>query len=130
MAKTTPRVFQQQMVHYLRKAVVFAANNTATFVGTLPGGAQILDGIVNITTVYNGTAPAISVGLTATTYSDIIAVADVTTTTLGSYRGAILTTGDLISTDSDVYARFTQTGTAATTGAAVVVLTYAVNNDG
>ena len=133
MAKTTPRVFHQQMVHYIRKTVNFndTGIGTSVYAGTLPNGAQIIDAVTNVETAFNaGSTNVLTAGITGAGYTDIIGSADVTEATPGGYRAAILTAGTKMAADSDVFVRYTQTGGAATTGKATIVITYAVNNDG
>ncbi len=133
MAKTTARTFHTQQVHYLRKTVNYNDNavSAGVYVGTLPSGAQILDAVVQVATAFNaGSGNTLGVGITSTAYVDIIATGDVTLGTTGGYRAAILTAGDIMATDSDVYARYVQTGSTASAGAATITITFAANNDG
>lgn len=133
MAKTTARSFPLQMVHYLRKTVNYndTGVSTGVYMGTLPSGAQVLDVIANVRTAFNaGSGNSLSIGVTSTAYTDILATADVTLATTGGYRGSILAAADRMASDSDVYIRYTQTGSTASAGVVDCVLTYAVNNDG
>ena len=133
MAKTNPRQFHLQAVHYLRKTVNYndTGVSTGVFMGTLPAGAMVTDIVANVRTAFNaGSGNSLSVGITSTAYTDILATADVTLATTGGYRGTILAAADRMATDADVYIRYTQTGSTASAGVVDVVLMFAANNDG
>ena len=116
-----------QQTHFLRKTVNFGDTNIATGVkmGTLPLGAHILQTSVHIRTVFNAaTTNVLTVGTNSTAYDNMINAAAVAEGTLGYTVAApnadiVYPTGDL-----DVFAKFTQSGTAATTGQADIVVTY------
>lgn len=132
MALKNPRSFHTQQIHYLRADVSFDTANIATgvIIGTLPSGAQVVDAVVNVTTAFNAaTTNVLTAGTVGASYDNIVGAADVTEGTTGGYRAAILTAGRQVAADTDVYARYTQTGTAATTGKATIVIAFAVNND-
>lgn len=129
-AGTTARQLPIQAVHYLRRNISFAdgASNIYT-VGIIPAGALILkptSGIF-VSTVYNaGTNNNLIIGttsggnelLTATAMTSTVFTAVNTTT--GVFR---------VSVDTTIYATHALTGTAATTGAGVVVIAFIPNND-
>jgi hypothetical protein len=129
------RQFHTQQTHYLRFPVTFNEANIATGVvkGTLPAGSQILDIGVNITTAFNaGTTNVLVLGSTAGG-TNIATNAETVPGTLGFKR---CTTGCALSplaaplsADTDVFAQYTQTGAAATAGAATIVIAYIPNND-
>lgn len=123
-----------QHSQFMRKTVNFGDGGIATGVklGTLPKGAFITGCDVEVITAFNaGTTNVLTVG-TLATGNEIVAAADVTEGTPGNYTMATLAKGRSFAAaaDVDVYIRYTQTGTAGTTGQANVVLTYAPNNDG
>ena len=122
----------QQQVNYLRKTVNFNDTGISSGVGHpfyLPAGAQILFTTVNIVTAFNaGTTNVLTVGQNSSSYNDIVAAGDVNEAVAGStmvLRGADLN----ITGDVQVFAKYTQTGGAATTGVANIVIAYAPNND-
>lgn len=131
MAQTTPRQYHTQQVHYLRKVVNFNDTGISSGVrmGTLPSGAKILFTTVHVETVFNAaTTNVLTVGQNSSSYNDMVAAGDVneaSATGTMVLRGADLT----LSSDTDVFAKYTQSGTAATTGKAVIVVAYAPNND-
>lgn len=125
--------FQQQ--HYFRKLVNFndTGIGTGVYVGTLPAGAQIVSTNVNIITGFNaGTTNVLTWGMNGpTTNNNMCAAGDVDETATGLTLGIKPTGTALVplAADSDLYAMFTQTGTVATTGQAVLICHYIPNND-
>lgn len=99
-------------------------------VGTLPAGAQIVDCIVRVTTAFNAaTTNVLIVGTSSGSNADIVAAADVNEGAAGTTvveRGQDLA----FSSDTPIYVKYTQTGTAATTGAAVITITYVATTNG
>lgn len=94
--------------------------------GTLPAGARILDVVVEVITVFNAvTTNVVTVGTNSTSFNNIVAAADVNEAATGATRvdrgigGSIARAADI-----DVYAMYTQTGTAATTGKAEITIAY------
>ena len=99
-------------------------------VGRLPTGAQIISCIVRITTAFNTTTTnVLTVGTSAGSNADVISDADlsegVVGTTVGT-RGCDLT----FTADTSIYVKYTQSGTAATAGSAVITLLYAPDANG
>lgn len=94
--------------------------------GTLPSGAQIMSCLVRVAAAFNAaTTNVLTVGTASGSDADIVAAGDVDETLAGTaviYRGCDVT----ISADTTVYVKYTQTGTAATAGAASIVLTYCI----
>lgn len=129
----SPRVLHTQQVHYFRKRVNFNDANVANgvLVGTLPTGAMVIDAVVKVITAFNAaTTNVLTAGTNSASYDNIIGAADVTEGTPGGYRAAIATAGATsYAADTDIFAKYTQSGTAATTGQADIVITYVPNND-
>lgn len=129
---TDARDFKQQMVHYMRRTIAFDTFQIDTAntvkVGTLPAGAVILEGIVKVNTAFNaGTTNYVNVGID--TDDDAIVDQDDVDLTAeerqSSYRGSDLT----LATAEDVYVTYTQSGNAATTGEAEIIVLYIPDND-
>lgn len=131
------RLFATQQVHYYRVVVNFNDPNisTAQKFGALPSNAYIQDVQVEIQTAFNaGTTNNLSFGTTSTA-TELVAVADLTggggasigtqVTRINRGLGRSLTA----SGDTTLFAKYTQTGSAATTGKAVFVITYIPDND-
>ena len=105
--------------------VVFG-NATAVTIGTIPANAQITSINIDTTTAFNaGTTNTMTVGTAA---SAAAYVATTAVTALG--RASVATTGvysawpTVGASDVTLTATFSQTGTAATTGAAIVTVLY------
>ena len=102
------------------------SNASAVSIGTLPANAQIVNINIDTTTAFNAaTTNTVTVGKTGT------AAAFVATTSVTSTgRASVATTGvysawaDTGSAELDAIVTFSQTGTAATTGAARVTIVF------
>lgn len=101
--------------------IIGASANTA--VAVIPANSQIVDCILNVTTVNNDTnAAAVTVGITGNTNAFLPSTS---VKSLATTRGTIETVGtDVGSTDIQVNAYFTATDGDGTTGAATVTVTY------
>jgi hypothetical protein len=101
-------------------------NATAVTIATIPAGAQIQNIHIDVTTAFNaGTTNTVTVGTSAS------AAAYVTSTSVGTLgRASVATTGvysawaNTGSSDVSATITFSQTGTAATAGAARVTIIY------
>lgn len=128
------RVLHTQQVHYFRKRVNFndAGITAGVLMGTFPAGSMVLDAVTRVNIAFNAaTTNVLTAGTNSTAYDNIVGAGDVTEATPAAYRAAIATAGaGVYATDTDVFAKYTQTGTAATTGQADIVITYVPNNDG
>ena len=124
------RQYALQTVHYLRKAISFNDGASAvTTVGRLPAGAAVLRGHAVVTTAFNaGTNNNIDVGIAAasTTYTSALAL---TSAGVKPFTGLATSANAVLAADTDVIVTMGLTGTAATAGAAVIVIEYVVNND-
>lgn len=129
------RQYHMQMLHYLRLAVAYnttgiATADTVKFPNLIPAGAEILFTKVKIVAAFNAaTTNVLTVGTSTGSDADIVGASDLDEGTIGStivYRGAGLT----FASPTILYAKYTQTGTAATAGSAIVIVVYAPNNDG
>lgn len=133
-AGSTARQFHTQQVHYLRKTVAYNTTNIANGIkmGTLPAGAKVIDAVVHVTTAFNAASTnVLTAGTNSTSYDNIVGSGDVTEGTPAGYRASVTTAAaQTLSADTDVYVKYTQTGTAASTGAATVIITYVPDNDG
>lgn len=138
-AGTDARELPFQAVHYLRKGITYNETGIGTDatvkVGTLPAGALVLFTLVKVTTAFNAaTTNVIDVGIS----SNDDALVDGGTTGNGdgdvdatATGGTIVWRGldESISADTPIYVTYTQSGTAATTGAAEIVVAYVPDND-
>lgn len=117
-----------QNVHFLGRDVTYATVGIGTAdtvkVGRIPAGSFLCDCKVRITTAFNAaTTNVLTVGQNATADTDIVAAGELNEGVTGVtvvLTGAALT----FANDTDIYVRYTQTGTAATAGAATIIVTY------
>ena len=101
-------------------------NATAVTIATIPAGAQIVNINIDVTTAFNaGTTNTVTVGTSAS------AAAYVASTSVGATgRASVATTGvysawaNTGTSDVSATITFSQTGTAATAGAARVTIVY------
>lgn len=131
---TTPptlpaRVHTTQQVHYHRFAVNFNDVNISAPTnpsGRLPLGAIIHDISVDIETAFNaGTTNVLTIGTTTASANEIVAAADVNEGATGYTRVSTGLGGSLCrSAEQNIYAKYTQSGTAATAGKAHVCIQY------
>jgi hypothetical protein len=141
----SPRVLQLQTIAHFRKTVNFNDANISAGVkiGALPQGAYIVGIRCYVTTVFNaGTTNVLTIGTTPTG-SDILAggtTANINCNpgstgnqTLAAAAGIGLAVAAGTPTGSnggfDIFVRYTQTGTAATTGQVTYIIDYIANDD-
>lgn len=119
----------RQLVNSLKKTVNFNDAGIATgvaFDNSLPQGSFITQVLCEIVTVFNAaTTNVLTVGTVAAAYNNIIAAGDVNegatgVTAVATGLGRSLTAAG----DVTPFAMYTQTGAAATTGQAVIVILY------
>lgn len=126
---TNARQDPRQVLNTLKKIFNYNDPGIATgipFDNYLPQNAFIENVLTEIVNAFNaGTTNVVTVGTVGTAYNNIVADADVTDGTPAVYpstigRGRSLTaSGDVLP-----YVKYTQTGTAATTGQGICVIFY------
>lgn len=123
-----------QTVCYIRKKVTFADAGVSGGVPVewLRKGSVILESYVVVQTAFNAaTTNVLTVGTNATAYDNIITNAQSVPGTTG-YKLNLTPTGTAsgpLAADSQVFVKYTQSGTAATTGEAYVVITFVNDKD-
>jgi hypothetical protein len=131
-----------QQVCYSRVTINFNDPRIATGVwyATLPKNAFILTIDAQVVTAFNAaTTNVITVGATAASANEIVA-SGITAGTPGIYHlttaaglGMQVTNSPTFQTAINgsvpIFVKYTQTGTAATTGICTIVITFAKNND-
>jgi hypothetical protein len=133
--RTIPaRVGPDQQVMYYRLTINFNDQNigAAQQFGTLPANAYIVWIDAYVSTAFNaGTTNVVTIGTTKASANEIVA-SGITAGTPGVYHltsaaglGLAVTTG----VSPTLFAKYAQTGTAATTGAVTIVIAYIPNND-
>jgi hypothetical protein len=134
-AGTVARQFHTQQVHYIRKGIVFGDNGVAKVIGTIPAGSQILNTIsgVFVTTAFNaGTSNVLDIGTTANDdlYGTDIALGTKAFVALDEAATATDVNTWYVAADTTFTCTPALAGTAATAGAAEVVIAYLPDNDG
>lgn len=100
------------------------ASPFTVLLGTIPKGAIIIETLVNVITAFNaGTTNVLEVG-TAGSAAQLVAAADVNEASATPQR----VSKDIaeLTADTKYFAKYTQTGTAATTGKARVTINYVI----
>ena len=133
------RYFGYQMTHYYRLTINYNDANisTAQAFGALKQNAFIKSIDCHTTVAFNaGTTNVVTIG-TTTGATELIAASGGSTTSITTSPAGVqhLTTaagiGLLATSDADhtLYAKYAQTGTAATQGSVTCLIAYAPNND-
>lgn len=119
----------RQVLNTLKKTVNFndaGISSGLAFANSLPLGAFITGTWVAIVTAFNAvTTNVLTVGTNSTTYNNLVAAADVDEATIATTQ-VLRGIGPTIAASAAItpYVKYTQTGTAATAGQAVVLITY------
>lgn len=116
-----------QQVHFLRREFTFANDGQVLTIGTVPAGASILKPLsgVQVNTVFNaGTNNFLDIGTSANDdlYGTDLSLATATFVPLDEAVSETMTA------ETTFIATVDLTGTAATTGEAVVIIAYATKN--
>lgn len=122
--------YHQNLVHYLRKEVNYndLGITTGVVIGRLPANAQVTQALARVRTTFNaGTTNVLTVGTNAANYDNILGTADIAEGSVGNNIAPLANLQEVLS-ETDVFVKYTQTGTAATQGKAVIHIAYTVNN--
>lgn len=129
------RLLRTQQEHYYRFTVNYNDAGIASAVkfGRLPSNAFISQIDCQVTTAFNAaTTNVLTVGYNATPNGQIIASGDLNEAS-ATYQNMTSAAGLGVAATSageiDLYAKYTQTGAAATAGAATCVIHYVPDND-
>ena len=133
-AATTARQLATQQVHYLRCGITFADNGVAKIVGIIPAGAQIINltSGVYIREAFNaGTSNVLDIGTSADDdlYATDLALGTKAFVAIDEAATATNVNAWYVTVDTTITATVALSGTAATTGAAEVIINYIVDND-
>lgn len=145
-ASYPPRAAQTPQVNYIRKTVNFNDAGIATGVmfASIPVNSYILSVSVQIVTIFNAvTTNVLTFGTTLANANELAGSGDINeaatgvnsaTVGLGTSltQTATAAVGNVTPAEGGVgiFAKYTQTGTAATAGKAVFIMTYIPDNDG
>ena len=113
--------YMMKEIHYNTTGI-----GTGVVLGKLPKGARIHSCVVNVETAFNASGTnRLVIGTNSTSFNNSANTTDIQEGTVGgyaAYRGGALA----FTADTDVKIKYTSaTGTAASTGKAVVILAYA-----
>lgn len=124
-AGTSARQFHTQQVHYLRSLFNYNDSDVASRkIGTIPAGSNILRTNYVISTAFNaGTTNTISVGFTSSG-TDLVNAQAAGSATANTVTQAPSGKALVGTTDQDIYAYVSMTGTAATAGVGEVIVEY------
>ena len=126
------RELPSQTVHTYRATVNYNDPSISSGVqfGSLPASASIVDVQVEIVTAFNAVTTNVLTFGTTTTATEIVNAGDVNEGATGVTKvtrglGKSLTASGV----TPLYGKYTQTGTAATAGVAIITILYVPNND-
>jgi|SRR5688572_14999841 len=122
--------YHQNQVHFLRKEVNYNDPGIATgiVIGRLPANAQIVQALTRVRTTFNaGTTNVLTIGTNASNCDNIFGTADIAEGAAGNNVAPLANLQEVLA-EADVFVKYTQTGTAATQGKAVIHVAYTVNN--
>lgn len=127
-----PRQPHTHQVPYMRAAVAYNTANIGTAgkvpLGTLPAGAIVTFGLIKVGTAFNAaTTNVLKIG-TADDDDAVLGAADVDET-VAATTVTWAAAGYKVSVATPLFVTYTQTGTAASAGAADIVLFFVPNND-
>jgi len=121
----------EQQVHFVRFTVAYDEVGISSGVqkATLPSGAVIIGTDVYVSTTFNANSTnVLTVGSNSTQLDNVVASGDVTEGSATTLTKDVSPTGTALgplTADTTIYGKYTQTGgTAATSGAAVVIIKY------
>jgi hypothetical protein len=139
MATNTTPVFPpvrrdpRQVPNTLKRTINFndADIAAASFANSLPQGAVITDVIVEVVTAFNaGTTNTLTVGTVSAAYNNMVASADLpgngsASLTVGATK-VMRGVGRALTAAADItpFAKYAQTGAAATAGQAIITIVY------
>jgi hypothetical protein len=130
---TTARQAHVQQVGYCRFVVNYNDPGISVGVGKqyLPAGAIIIGTDVLVTASFNANSTnVLTVGVNGTTANNIVGSADVNEASVQIFQNISASATLPLTADTQVYAKFAQTGaTAATSGKAYVIIKYIPDND-
>jgi len=133
MVAPTPRLYSQQMMHFLRKRITFANYGSVVTVGTIPAGASVVGGGVHIVTAFNSSGTdLLDIGFIGSTTDDNAYATQLTLAAVGwIVLDELATTTNIQQTvDTTVTCTPAQSVADATAGVADVIIWFIPNTDG
>jgi hypothetical protein len=126
------RQYHTQQLAFLRRSFAFNTPLIGTAgkvpLGTLPANSIVTEIIIKVTTAFNAaTTNVITVG-TAAVDNSLVADGDFNEGVIGTTISTAQV-GFTSTTDTQLFIKYAQTGTAATAGAATVIVMFVPNTD-
>lgn len=133
-AGNNARQLPWQTLHYIRKGFTFADDGNVLTVGVIPAGSQIIPVLsgVYVREAFNaGSGNVLDIGNSANDdlYATNLALGTVAFVVIDEAATATDVNGHYVSSATTITATVDLTGTAATTGAAEVIIFYVPDND-
>lgn len=127
-----PRKPITQQVPYFRASVSFDTVNIGTAgkvpLGTLPAGAIVTDLLIRVSEAFNAaTTNVLTIG-TAADDDSLLGATDLDELEVDTTE-AFVAKGYKVTVDTPLFIKYAQTGTAASAGAADIILTFIPDND-
>jgi hypothetical protein len=122
--------YHQNLMHFLRKEVNYNDPGIAggLVIGRLPAGAQITQALTRVKAAFNAASTnVLTVGTNASAYDNVFSATDIAEGGIGNNFAPAANLQEVIN-EGDLYVKYTQSGTAATQGKAVIHIAYTVNN--
>lgn len=127
---TPARVYNEQMIHYLRKSISYLDDGKTVTIGVIPAGAVLIKPIsgVAVNVAFNGaTTNTLDIGPSTDSGTNLWATV-LTTASIG-FVPLDEAVSNLVSVDTIVQAKVVSTASASA-GSAVIIIAYIPNNDG
>lgn len=133
-AGTAARQYHTQQVHYLRKQITYAVENTVIDIGTIPANACVIGGGVHVTTAFNDSGTdTLDIGFRAGNSTDdpnaYATLLDLSAVGFIAVDELAATTNIMQTQDCIVTCTYNGQNNNATAGVGEVMITYVVDND-
>lgn len=133
-AGTTARRYETQQVHYLRKRITYAIENTVIDIGTIPAGASVIGGGVHVITAFNDSGTdQLDVGFRDGSSTDdpngYATLLDLSAVGFIALDELAATSNIQQTADAIVTCTYLGQNNNASAGVADVIVTYVVDND-
>ena len=125
----SPRLIQTQQVHFIRKGITFADQQKTINIGAVPAGSIILKPMTGVytSTAFNGTAGLNTVGIGTSASASLFGSA-LTVSAAATFAPTAQAADFLV--PQDTYIAVVVNASAATAGAAEIVVCYIPDIDG
>ena len=132
---STARYYHTQQVHYLRKRITFATENTEIILGEIPAGASVIGGGVHVITAFNDSGTdTLDVGFKNGSSTDdpnaYATLLDLSAVGFIALDELAATTNIQQTADTTVTCIYNGQNNNASAGVADVMITFIVDNDG